>query len=71
MSDDHYVWADCPACGAEHRVHKLKAARGTVRCKNCKTMFAVMNQTAQESAFLAAFGRVGCHTLLFRVLLQI
>lgn len=57
MSDKNYILIDCPECGTEHRVHKLRAARGMVRCTNCKTMFVVTNKTVQERAFIAAFGK--------------
>ena len=59
MSDKKYILTDCPKCGTEHRVHKLRAARGTVRCTNCKTLFFVTNLTKQERAFMAAFGKGG------------
>lgn len=54
--DSWHVLVDCPHCGTEHRIHKLRAARGMVRCRNCKTMFVVMDQTVEESAFIQVFG---------------
>lgn len=53
--DSHYVLTDCPNCNTEHRVHKLRAARGMVRCTSCRTYFIVTTATAEESAFMRAF----------------
>ena len=55
--DSHYVMTDCPKCGTEHRVHKLRAARGMVRCTICRKYFIVTKATAEESAFMRAFAR--------------
>lgn len=59
MSDKNHILTDCPECGAEHRVHKMRAAHGTVRCTNCGFYFYVSKTSVQERAFLEAFGGGG------------
>ena len=54
--EDPYILSDCPECGTEHRIHKLRAAYGQITCKNCKAWFVIMNQSAEEAAFMKAFG---------------
>lgn len=41
MSDKNYVLIDCPACGTEHRIHKIRTRNSLIKCKNCKCLFFV------------------------------
>lgn len=43
-----YVLVDCPNCGTEHRIHKLRAARGMIRCTKCKVYFFVAKKEMAE-----------------------
>jgi len=56
MSDKAFVLTDCPECGTEHRIHKLRAACSMIKCTNCGALFIVMKQSAEEAAFMKAFG---------------
>ena len=55
--EDNYILTDCPDCGTEHKVHKLRATRGMVRCTNCKCWFIVTSRIVKESVLDRIFGR--------------
>ena len=56
-NDSSFVLTDCPRCGTEHRVHKLRAARSMIKCTNCGARFVGTTAIVGESAFMKAFGR--------------
>jgi len=58
MGDKKYIYTECPVCGTEHRVHKVRVARDMVRCTNCKTYFVVSKipkKHTKTEAFMKVF----------------
>lgn len=58
-NDRNFIYCNCPKCGAEHRIYKIKAARDMIRCTNCMTHFAVNKAPAEEAAFIKVFAGKG------------
>ncbi len=40
--DPAYIRADCPACGTENRIHKMRARHGHAKCTECGAFLVVM-----------------------------
>lgn len=40
--DPAYIRADCPACGTENKIHKMRARHGHAKCAECGAFLVVM-----------------------------
>lgn len=40
--EDRYIRVDCPACGAENKIHRMRARHGHTKCAECGALLVVM-----------------------------
>lgn len=40
--EDPFIRVDCPACGAENKIHRMRAKHGHVMCTECRTFLVIM-----------------------------